>query len=162
MARLNYNSRANRHITSDFSSYYFRKSVPKHLNFGAEISFGKYKGKTIAQIFEQDPKYLLYLKINNPSLFSVDVRKEILNKFPRKTELIPKIRIPIEKKPKEQKTVYLFNTEGILLRQSNMAELTKEFSCDKSSIYSTIRHKSRFRTKYYLSYSEYFNIQYCY
>lgn len=48
------------------------------LDFEDEIPFGKHKESTVAEVIDDDPKYMAWLLSEKPGMFTDDVEREIL------------------------------------------------------------------------------------
>lgn len=48
------------------------------LDFEDRMPFGKYKDDTVAEVIDDDPKYMVWMLSEKPGMFTNDVEREIL------------------------------------------------------------------------------------
>jgi len=62
------------------------------LDRGSTMSFGKYKGKKIAEILAKDTPYLVWLRIHTDTAFTKGINKEIDRRMLRLFEALKQAR----------------------------------------------------------------------
>ena len=160
MAKMNYNSRANRYINPTIN---IEKRIKVLLSFNSLLPVGKYKGQKAIDIINEDLQYVLWAKKEGVFLFddnTLEFIREKRKESEKEKNIVYKPRefapyVKVEKKA-SCKTVYVFdeNYKQIMTFES-VIKAAEYFQLSKSMVSYHIKKLKRVKEKYFLSYSEY-------
>jgi uncharacterized protein (DUF3820 family) len=159
MTKMNYNSRTNRYINPTIDKH--KQKV--FLSLDSILPIGKYKGKKMVDVINQDLRYILWAKKEGVFLFEKDSLSLIrekrtesekeLNIVYKPREFAPYVKV---EKNSNCKTVYVFDEKLNNIMTFDSVKLAAEyFKMGKSLLAYHIRNKNRIQDKYIVSYSQY-------
>jgi len=160
MTNMNYSRVANRYINPTIDKH---KERTAFLSFDSFFPLGKYKGKKVVDIINQDLPYVLWAKKERVFLFDESTLlfiKEKRTESEKELNIIYKPRefapyVKVDKKA-SCKTVYVFdeNYNQIMTFDSN-TKAAEYFKENTSFISYHIKNRKPINEKYFLSHSEY-------
>lgn len=159
MTKMNYNSRTNRYINPTIDKY--KQKV--FLSIDSILPIGKYKGKKMVDVINQDLRYILWAKKEGVFLFEKDSLSLIREKRTESEKELNIVYKPREYKPyikveqkKSCKIVYVFDKNyNQIMTFDSAIKAAEHFKMNKSKALYYIKNKKPIEDKYILSYSQY-------